>query len=155
MEDIIIKNCIKYNETLAVAESCTGGLIGNRLTNVSGSSDAFKGGVVAYSNESKVKILGVSKNILDQYGSVSKETALSMSKKVKNLFNSSIGLSVTGIAGPGGATEKKPVGLVYVGLATNSDTVAKKFYFGKNRKRNKIKTSQMALELLRKGFLSE
>ena len=155
MEDIIIKNCIKYNQTLAVAESCTGGLIGDRLTNVSGSSDAFKGGVVAYSNESKVKILGVSKNILGQFGSVSKETALSMSKNIKSLFNSSIGLSVTGIAGPGGATKEKPVGLVYVGLATNSNTFAKKFYFGKNRNRNKIKTSQMALELLRKGLLSE
>ena len=114
-----------------------------------------KGGIVAYSNESKIKILGISKNIFDQYGSVSEETALSMSKNVKNLFNSSIGLSVTGIAGPGGATEEKPVGLVYVGLSTGSDTVAKKFNFGKDRKRNKIKTSQMALEFLRKGLLSE
>ncbi len=155
MEDIIIKNCIKHNQTLAVAESCTGGLIGDRLTNVSGSSDAFMGGIVVYSNESKLKILGISKSILDQYGSVSEETALLMSKCVKNLFNSSIGLSVTGIAGPGGATEAKPVGLVYVGLSTGSDTVAKKFNFGKDRKRNKIKTSQMALEFLRKGLLSE
>ena len=155
MEDIIIKNCIKHNQTLSIAESCTGGLIGNRLTNVSGSSDVFKGGLVAYSNESKVEILGVSKNILDQYGSVSKETALSMSKNVKKLFNSSIGLSVTGIAGPGGATEEKPVGLVYIGLATDSNTVVKKYNFSKDRKRNKIKTSQMALELLRRGLLSE
>ncbi len=155
MEDIIIKKCIKYNQTLAVAESCTGGLIGDRITNVSGSSDAFKGSLVAYSNESKVKILGVSKNILDKHGSVSKETALAMSKNVKNLFNSSIGLSVTGIAGPSGATKEKPVGLVYVGLATEDDTIAKKYNFGKNRKRNKIKTSQMALDFLRRGLFSE
>ena len=155
MEDIIIKNCTKHNQTLSIAESCTGGLIGDRVTNVKGSSNVFKGGLVAYSNESKVEILGVSKKILDQYGSVSKETALSMSKNVKKLFNSSIGLSVTGIAGPGGATEDKPVGLVYIGLATESDAIAKKFNFGKNRKRNKIKTSQMALDFLRRGLFSE
>lgn len=155
MEDIIIKNCIKHYQTLSVAESCTGGLIGDRLTNVPGSSNVFKGGLMAYSNESKVEILGVSKNILDQYGSVSEETAFSMSKHVKKLFNSSIGLSVTGIAGPGGATEDKPVGLVYIGLATDSKTVVKKYNFSKDRKRNKIKTSQMALEFLRRGLLSE
>ena len=155
MEDIIIKNCIKHNQTLSIAESCTGGLIGNRLTNVSGSSEVFKGGLVAYSNESKIEILGVSEDILDQYGSVSKKTALSMAKNVKNLFHSSIGLSVTGIAGPGGGTEEKPVGLVYIGLATDSQTVVKKYNFSEDRKRNKIKTSQMALELLRRGLLSE
>ena len=155
MEDIIIKNCTKHNQTLSIAESCTGGLIGDRVTNVNGSSNVFKGGLVAYSNESKVEILGVSKKILDQYGSVSKETALSMSKNVKKLFNSSIGLSVTGIAGPGGATEDKPVGLVYIGLATDSNTAVKKYNFSKDRKRNKIKTSQMALEFLRRGLLSE
>ena len=78
-----------------------------------------------------------------------------MSKNVKSLFNSSIGLSVTGIAGPGGATEEKPVGLVYIGLATDSNTAVKKYNFSKDRKRNKIKTSQMALEFLRRGLLSE
>ena len=142
MEDIIIKNCIKHNQTLAVAESCTGGLIGDRLTNVSGSSDVFMGGIVVYSNESKLKILGIPKSILDQYGSVSEETALLMSKCVKNLFNSSIGLSVTGIAGPGGATEAKPVGLVYIGLSTGSDTVAKKFNFGKTEKEIRLRLAK-------------
>ena len=155
LEKIIIDICHKQNQTLAVAESCTGGLIGHRITNVAGSSAVLKGGIIAYSNESKMNILGLKKNTLDQYGSVSEETALSMSERVKKLFNCSIGLSATGIAGPGGGSLEKPLGLVYIGLATNTNTIVKKYKFNQDRKTNKVKTSQMALDLLRKGLLNE
>ena len=102
-----------------------------------------------------MNILGLKKNTLDQYGSVSEETALSMSERVKKLFNCSIGLSATGIAGPGGGSLEKPLGLVYIGLATNTNTIVKKYKFNQDRKTNKVKTSQMALDLLRKGLLNE
>jgi len=155
IENKIVKYCIKQRKKLATAESCTGGLIGDRITNVAGSSEIFKGGVIVYSNESKVKNLGVDDEVLNQFGSVSNETAKKMAENVKSMFNSSFGLSVTGIAGPSGGTKEKPVGLVYVGLASDKSTIVKKFNFSKDRKINKIKTSQAALNILRKGLLNE
>ena len=155
IENKIVKYCIKQRKKLATAESCTGGLIGDRITNVPGSSEIFKGGVIVYSNESKVKNLGVDEEMLNQFGSVSKDTAKKMAENVKSMFNSSFGLSVTGIAGPSGGTKEKPVGLVYIGLASDKSTIVKKFNFSKDRKINKIKTSQAALNILRKGLLNE
>ena len=155
IETVVVKNCIKQSKSIAIAESCTGGLIGDRITNVSGSSEIFKGGIIAYSNESKVKILNVNKRDLKQFGSVSKDTAKKMAENVKNMFNTSFGLSVTGIAGPGGSTKSKPVGLVYIGLASDKNTIVEKFHFGKHREINKVKTSQTALNILRRGLLNE
>ena len=154
IEKIIVEECINNGNTLSIAESCSGGLIGDRITNVSGSSKIFNGGVVAYSNESKVNILGLKNETLEKFGSVSEETAKCMAQKVKTLFKSSYGLAVTGIAGPDGGTEEKPVGLVYISLASNSDTYVEKFNFGSNRKGNKMKTSQMALNILRRIILN-
>ena len=154
IEKVIVEECINNGNTLSIAESCSGGLIGDRITNVSGSSKIFNGGVVAYSNESKVNILGLKNETLEKFGSVSEETAKCMAQKVKTLFKSSYGLAVTGIAGPDGGTEEKPVGLVYISLASNSDTYVEKFNFGSNRKGNKMKTSQMALNILRRIILN-
>ena len=155
IESTVVENCIKRRKKLAVAESCTGGLIGDRITNVSGSSRAFNGGIIAYSNDSKAKILGLDEERINQFGAVSKDTAEKMAENIKTMFNSSYGLSVTGIAGPEGGTKEKPVGLVYVGLASDKRTKVEKFNFGKDRTLNKIKTSQAALNILRKGLLNE
>ena len=155
MEKEVVQSCVKNKKKIAVAESCTGGLIGDRITSISGCSEIFKGGIIAYSNYSKVKILGLNKEGLDKFGAVSKDTAKKMAENVKTMFNSSFGLSVTGIAGPGGGTKEKPVGLVYIGLASDKNIIVEKYNFGKDREINKIKTSQAALQLLRMGLLNE
>ena len=155
IEKVVVESCIKQRKKIAVAESCNGGLIGDRITNISGSSEIFKGGIIAYSNDSKVKILGLDDEGLDQFGAVSKDTAAKMAENIKTLFNTSFGLSVTGIAGPSGGTKDKPVGLVYIGLASDKNTTVEKYNFGKDREINKIKTSQAALQTLRRGLLNE
>ncbi len=112
--------CLKEKKiTLSVAESCTGGGLGGRITEISGSSSVFCGGVISYSNEAKEKVLGVSSDTLKEHGAVSKETALEMAYGVKNLTGSEVAVSITGIAGPEGGTEQKPVGLVYVALVAD------------------------------------
>ena len=134
--------------SLAVAESCTGGLISHRITNVPGSSDYFDRGVVSYSNRSKMELLSVSEDTLFAHGAVSQEVAEEMAKGVKELSDTDIGLSTTGIAGPGGGTEEKPVGLVYIGLSTPKGTRAKKFLFRGDRWENKSQASAKALAYL-------
>ena len=155
IEEVIIQLANSKNSTVSTAESCTGGLIGHRLTEVSGSSDVYKGGFVVYNNESKIDLLGVDKSILKKYGAVSEETAQAMAKNVTNIFASDYGISVTGIAGPAGGTDKKPVGLVYIGFAKNDDVKVKKFHFGTDRKKNKLRTSQAALNWLRLSLLND
>ncbi len=136
--------------TLATAESCTGGLVGHKITSVAGSSDYYLGGVVTYSNAAKRKFLHVKQETLDEYGAVSRETAQEMAEGVRNEFNADIGLSITGVAGPGGGTEDKPVGTVFFGLALPSRTVTKHRQFGNDRDKNKLRSSQFVLNLLRK-----
>ena len=155
IEEVIIQLAKSKNSTVSTAESCTGGLIGHRLTEVSGSSDVYKGGFVVYNNESKIDLLGVDKSILKKYGAVSEETAQAMAKNVTNIFASDYGISVTGIAGPAGGTDQKPVGLVYIGFAKNDDVKVKKFHFGTDRKKNKLRTSQAALNWLRLSLLND
>jgi nicotinamide-nucleotide amidase len=155
IEDVIIQLAKSKNSTVSTAESCTGGLIGHRLTEVSGSSDVYKGGFVVYSNESKIDLLGVDKSILKKYGAVSEETAQAMAKNVTKIFASDYGISVTGIAGPAGGTDQKPVGLVYIGFAKKDDVKVKKFHFGTDRKKNKLRTSQAALNWLRLSLLND
>ena len=149
LERVVVRGGIKMNKTLAVAESCTGGLLGSRITEVDGSSAFFKGGVVSYSNESKIDILGVNKSTLKSFGAVSTQVASEMAEKIRKLFSADYGLSITGIAGPSGGTESKPVGLVYIGLSSKFNTVVKKFSFSTTRSQIKIKTSQAGLNLLR------
>ena len=141
------------NLTIAVAESCTGGSVLDHLTNVPGSSDYVLGGVVAYSNVIKQHQLGVSLDTLDQHGAVSELVALQMAKGVRERFGSDVGLSVTGISGPTGGSEDKPVGLVWVGYADISGCWAVKHQFGNDRAMNKAKSALAVLDLARKALL--
>lgn len=139
--------------TIALAESCTGGLIAARLTDLPGSSQYFKGGVVAYSNELKEKFLGVPPEILEKHGAVSRETALAMAEGIRSRASSDIGLSVTGIAGPGGDTPDKPLGLVYIALSATSGTLCNRYIFPGNRASVRQGTVNAALNTVRR-FLS-
>lgn len=153
LEEITGKMLSEKNLSISIAESCTGGLLSSRITDVSGSSSYFVGGVVAYSNEFKIKFLDVKEETLREFGAVSEETAKQMAEGVRKHFNTDIGISITGIAGPGGGTDKKPVGLVYIGYSDKNITFASKFLFGNFRERNKKRAAQMALEILRKTLL--
>jgi len=143
------------NYTLSLAESCTGGLICSRLTDIPGSSDYLVGGVVTYSNAVKTNLIGVNTDTLNKYGAVSPETATEMVLGVRDLFKSDVGISVTGVAGPGGGSDEKPVGLVYVGVCIKDNLTIKQFNFGHNRRGNKLLSSQAALNLLRMELLNE
>ena len=137
-----------HNLTLATAESCTGGLIANRITNVSGSSKYFERGVISYSNDSKVELLKVPLKTIESYGAVSSETAVAMAAGVKELAKSNLGLSVTGIAGPTGSTQDKPVGLVYIALATDETVNSHKFKFSGSRLEIKAQSADAALQIV-------
>lgn len=151
----VIGDILKHKKlTLAVAESCTGGLVSSKITNVSGSSKYFLNSVITYSNKSKQKLLGVKPSTLKSYGAVSRQAAIQMARGIKRLASSDIGLSTTGIAGPTGATSKKPVGLVWIGYADKNKAFAKEFVFTKDRMRNKEIMSKMALEILRRKLLN-
>lgn len=123
----------KTRLTIATAESCTGGLLAHVLTNIPGSSGYFTGGVVAYSNQIKQAILGVRANTLQAFGAVSEQTAREMAEGVRQQFNTDIGLSTTGIAGPTGGTPEKPVGLVWIGISTKAHTAAYECRFNSDR----------------------
>ncbi len=150
----IISQLLKQKKLkLATAESCTGGLLASKITDISGSSEYFLGGVNVYSNESKINILGVNAGTIEKYGAVSEETALEMALNVRKLFKADIGVSITGIAGPEGGTEEKPVGLVFIGYSDSEKTFAKKFLLGHIRERNKIRAASHALDILRREIL--
>ena len=134
--------------SLSVAESCTGGLLGHRLTNVPGSSDYFVGGVVAYSYEAKERVLHVRHDTLYDYGAVSEQTALEMARGARRLFLTDVALAVTGIAGPGGATPDKPVGLTYIALSARDEELCRRFVWEEDREGNKARSAQAALEML-------
>jgi nicotinamide-nucleotide amidase len=149
LEEAVGKLLISKNLTIASAESCTGGLIATRLTNVPGSSDYFIGGMTAYQNEVKLAEIGVQKETLESHGAVSEETAVEMAKGIQSKLKADLGISSTGIAGPGGGTEEKPVGLVYIALAHKDGVMSKKFNLTKDRMINKNLTSQAALNMIR------
>jgi PncC family amidohydrolase len=134
--------------TLAIAESCTGGLIGDLITNVTGSTDYFVGGVIAYANSVKENLLGVQHETLVQFGAVSSETAKEMANGIRTALGADIGISVTGIAGPGGGTPVKPIGLVWIGISTASGDQAYRYLFIGNRNENKRLSADQALKLL-------
>ena len=149
LEDNIGKLLRDNNWTLAVAESCTGGLIGHRLTNVSGSSEYFLEGAVTYSNEAKQARLGVDPSLIQTHGAVSEEVASAMAEGIRQHAGSDFGLAVTGIAGPTGGTPDKPVGLTYIAVTGVQGTRCEKFRFHQDRVRNKERAAQAALNLLR------
>ena len=153
LEEVLGKLLIHENSTLATAESCTGGLLGHRITNIPGSSDYFIQGVQAYSNTAKIKLLGISEALIETHGAVSQEVAKKMAERIREKAQSSYGLAITGIAGPGGGTEKKPVGLVYTSLAWKNGVKTDKNLFFGNREIVKFRSSQKALDMLRRFLL--
>ena len=139
---------LQHHLTLATAESCTGGLIGHRLTNVPGSSEYFLGGIIAYANAIKEHVLGISPQTLDSHGAVSAETALEMARGARHVLGVDLAVSVTGIAGPGGGTDEKPVGLTYVALAALGFERVEKFVWNQDREGNKWESAEVALRLV-------
>jgi nicotinamide-nucleotide amidase len=153
MEEVIGRRLIITGFTLAVAESCTGGLIAQRITSVPGSSAFFIESVVTYSNESKTRLLGVDKKLIRDHGAVSKEVARDMARGVRHRAKTDFGLAVTGIAGPGGGSEDKPVGLVYIALADDAHTEHKRLMLPGDRELIRWRASQAALDMLRRRLI--
>lgn len=149
IEKQIAKILTKKNLTLAVAESCTGGIISHSLTNIAGSSKYFLLGVVAYSNEAKIKVLKLAPEIIRDHGAVSKETAMELARNIRHLAQANIGLGVTGIAGPTGAMPCKPVGTVFIAVSIGHNVYFKKFNFRGNRLKIKELAKDAALGLLK------
>jgi nicotinamide-nucleotide amidase len=151
LEEVVIELLGEKNATVAVAESCTGGLLADRLTNVPGSSAVFLEGNVTYSNEAKTKTLGVPAELFSSVGAVSKEVARAMAEGVLERSGATYSLSTTGVAGPGGGTPEKPVGTVYIGLAAQRhETRVEKLFFPTDRRSFKRICTQHALEMLRR-----
>jgi len=152
---VIGRTLVKSSQTLAVAESCTGGNIAHYVTSNPGSSAYFKGGVVAYSNEIKTSLLNVSSEIIDKFGAVSQEVAEAMAQGARKVLQADYSVATTGIAGPYGGTEEKPIGTVWIAVAGASGVKSKMYLFKHNRERNIIRTSQTALNMLRIFILNE
>lgn len=153
LEEVIGGLLVDKQKTLALAESCTGGYISHRVTRVAGSSAYYYGGAVTYSNEAKIKFLGVRPETLEEHGAVSRETALEMSAGIKQRTGADVGLSVTGVAGPAGGSAAKPVGTVWVSIAQTESHEAKLFRFAGDREHVILGTSQVALNWLRTKLL--
>lgn len=155
LEGVVAGLLKEQGRTVSVAESCTGGLITDRLTDIPGSSMYLERGLVTYSNRSKTELLGVTEDILQKHGAVSEETARLMAEGVRRLAGSDLGLATTGIAGPDGGSETKPVGTVFIALADGVETNCRKFSYRWNRRRNKIIASQAALIMLKRYLTGE
>lgn len=148
LEEKVAKLLIARDEKVVFAESCTGGLIGHRITNLPGSSAYYLGSITAYAYEAKVKLLGASWDTLEKYGAVSGEVALEMASGVRNVLHADIGLSVSGIAGPGGGLPEKPVGTTWIGLATAQGAWARHFCWDGDRLQNKDYSADAVLQFL-------
>ena len=149
LEGVLGEKLRNKNLTIAVAESCTGGLIGKRLTDIAGSSEYFSGSITAYSNQLKTTLLDISDETLIENGAVSEKTAFAMATGIKNKTGADIGLSTTGISGPGGGTETKPLGLVFIGLVTPEQSIVKKYNFPFGRQIHREMTTTAALNITR------
>ncbi len=155
LEEVIVHFLKERSLTLTTAESCTGGMIAARITDVPGASEVFKQGLVTYSNRAKRKLLDVKKTTLKEYGAVSEKTAKEMAKNGAFITGSDACVSVTGTAGPTGGTEEKPVGLVYIGCCYNNKTVVKEFHFKGERQKIREQATANALILLRECILAD
>jgi len=153
LESVIGGLLTQKKETLALAESCTGGYLGHRITNVPGSSGYFLAGLIVYSNAHKVQTVGIPVELIEKFGAVSSEVAGEMAARVREIAGAHYGLAITGIAGPGGGTDEKPVGLVYIALASDRNVQVVKNIFLGDRERIKYQSSQKALDLLRRYLL--
>ncbi len=154
LEEVLGQLLSEQKLTVSVAESFSGGLIGDLLTNIPGSSVYFLGDLVTYSNASKMQLLNVQKSTLEKFGAVSKQTAVEMVRGVQQLMHSDCSMATTGIAGPGGATETKPVGLAYIAVRCKDKEIVKEFHFGSERRVNKRRGANSAMELLRRLLLN-
>lgn len=150
---VVVRLLREKGSRLAVAESCTGGRIAEQVTSVPGSSEVFQGGVVAYSNSAKVALLGVSNEVIETFGAVSEPVVRAMAEGVRERFGSDLGLATSGISGPGGGSEEKPVGLVHVALATAEGTHCDEFVFALDRSRHRSLTAQVGLDWVRRSLL--
>jgi nicotinamide-nucleotide amidase len=150
---VVLDKCRSLGLKLAVAESCTGGMLGERITSIPGSSDVFLGGIIAYDNDVKVKALGVPAEDIKRYGAVSEHVALRMASGIREKMGADVGISVTGIAGPGGGTPEKPVGLVWIAVH-GSDTKARRFHLVGDRAEIRQRAAQAALEIVRRALSS-
>jgi nicotinamide-nucleotide amidase len=154
MESVVGRELANRGLTIATAESCTGGLIAERLTDVPGSSAYFLGGVVSYSNEAKIAMLGVPAAVIESEGAVSEASVRAMAEGVLERFGSDFGIATSGISGPGGGTPDKPVGLVWIALATaDGETHAQSFVFEVDRSRHRRLTAQVALDWIRRSMI--
>ncbi len=153
LEQVVVEQATVRNLSLATAESCTGGWVANLITNVPGSSAMFKGGIVAYDNSVKRNVLDVPESVLMEYGAVSKEVALIMAKSAAAKLGADIGISTTGVAGPSGGTDAKPVGLVWIGYWSEQEHFAVKARFFRDRLLNKERSAKVALEIVRRRML--
>ncbi|MDQ3192404.1 MAG: competence/damage-inducible protein A [Bacteroidota bacterium] len=143
------------NKTVSTAESCTGGYISHLITSIPGSSSYYSGSIIAYSNAVKIKELGITKEVIEKDGAVSQKVVEKMALACKSKFNTDYSIAVSGIAGPSGGTPEKPVGTVWISIATPQKTISKKFLFGKNRERNILITAITAINMLRKEILTD
>ena len=152
LEELLAKALIRKKKTISIAESCTGGFLSKRLTDIPGSSKYIKLNVTTYSNEAKNKLLGISNEVLKKHGAVSSQVAALMAKGIKKLSGCDVGISITGIAGPSGGSKEKPIGLVYFGLAKGNKIKTQKMLFGSNSSRDEVRflATQFALNWLRK-----
>jgi nicotinamide-nucleotide amidase len=153
LEEVLVKLLTEKKQTLAIAESCTGGLLSNRITNVPGSSAVLLAGYICYANKTKIDILGVDPKLIEKHGAVSEEVARAMAEGVRKRAKSTYGLATTGIAGPGGGTEEKPVGTVYVALTDEKETKIRKLFFPTDRETFKQLVAQVAFEMLRRKLI--
>jgi nicotinamide-nucleotide amidase len=155
LEEVIVKLLATRHQTLAVAESCTGGLLANRITNVPGASAVFLAGYVCYANQAKTEMLNVDPHLIEKHGAVSEQVALALAEHACAQAGSGYALATTGIAGPDGGSPDKPVGTVYVALAAPGETIVKKFFFPTDRETFKQLATQSALNLLRRKILKD
>lgn len=155
LEESVVELLAQKKMTVTTAESCTGGLIAGTLVNVAGASDVLNEGYVTYSNEAKERLVGVKHETLEKYGAVSEQTAREMAEGAAKAAGADAALSATGIAGPGGGTEEKPVGLVYIGCYVNGETTVKKCRFEGSRMENRLHTVETALQLLLRQLSEE
>jgi len=154
LEDVLVKLLTKKKQTLAIAESCTGGLLANRITNVAGASAVLLAGYICYANEAKIDMLGVDPKLIKEQGAVSEQVARAMAEGVRKRAGSTYALATTGIAGPSGGSEEKPVGTVYVALASETENKVKKLFFPSDRETFKQLTAQAAFEMLRRKLIT-
>ncbi len=148
LPEVILDLFRKKNWKLSIAESCTGGMVCDKLISVAGSSDVLERGFITYSNESKMELLGVPEKVLIDHGAVSEETAIAMAEGAREKAGANAAISITGVAGPSGGTEEKPVGLVYIGYSDKNETIAKRFRFNGGRDTNRRRSALAALTLL-------